>query len=246
MFVVRRARAIATPRPIWCGARAFRVDGSGRVPACPRCVGADVQLAVGYMRRCWRPSPVSVPQWPVRADGEFLRSRRRSARREFEEAVGLFLPFASMSWARRPAHFAFTGAASWRASIHVTALRTATQEDAVHRDACRRLEAAECRRDVAGRDVGDLLADELPSGARGRCSMSNLPPTVQGRAERLAGALQLSGRALEFERLGLAVGDSGWKAAGAITAGLARRRGGRVPSRSCWSARGGRDRPPAW
>lgn len=74
-----------------------------------------------------------------------------------------------------------------------------------HLDACRRLEATEHRRDVAQRDVGDVLADEPAVGCDADQYLATL--AVQERAERLAGALQLGGRALELERLGLALRD---------------------------------------
>lgn len=55
------------------------------------------------------------------------------------------------------------------------------------------------------RDVGDLLADEL---AFGTDAQKYLPTVaVQEPAQCLTRALQLRRRALEFERLGFALGD---------------------------------------
>lgn len=77
--------------------------------------------------------------------------------------------------------------------------------DAIYLDARRRLEAAERGRDVAQRDVRDLLADDLST--RGYADQHLAAFAVQEGAERLACAPQLGGRALELERLGLAPGD---------------------------------------
>jgi len=84
-------------------------------------------------------------------------------------------------------------------------LPTVADVHAAQLDARGRLEAAEHRRDVAKRDVGDLLADEPTVGTDADQHLATL--AVQERTERLAGALQLGGRALELERLGLALGD---------------------------------------
>jgi hypothetical protein len=74
-----------------------------------------------------------------------------------------------------------------------------------HLDARGRLEAAAHRRDVAERDVGDLLTGEPAVGAHADEHLAAL--AVQKRAKRLAHAPQLGGRALELNRLGLALCD---------------------------------------
>jgi len=83
-------------------------------------------------------------------------------------------------------------------SSHAIASRTIA-------NACRRLEATEHRRDVAERDVGDVLAHELAVGCDADQYLAAL--AVQEGAERLGDALQLGGRALELKHLGLALGD---------------------------------------
>ncbi len=75
---------------------------------------------------------------------------------------------------------------------------------AAHLDTRGWFEAAEHRGDVAKRDVGDVLADEF--AVRVDADQNLATVAVQEGAECLASALQLGGRALEFERLGLSLG----------------------------------------
>lgn len=71
------------------------------------------------------------------------------------------------------------------------------ERDAIQLDACSRFDLPERRRDIAQRDVGDLLADELAFGAD---AQQYLPAVaVQEPAQRLTRALQLRRRALDGE-----------------------------------------------
>jgi hypothetical protein len=77
--------------------------------------------------------------------------------------------------------------------------------DAAHLDSRRRLEPPKRRRDIAQRNVRDLLPNDLP--VRRHADQHLATFAVQEGAQCLAHSSQLGGRALELERLGLALGD---------------------------------------